>query len=52
MQGRQVEVLISEPKSPGIYEHEISGAKFGPGIYFYRFKEGGHFESGKMVILD
>ena len=52
MQGRQIEVLINEPKSPGIYDYEISRDNLEPGVYFYRFKEGDHLESGKMIILD
>jgi len=52
MQGRQVEILINEPKSPGTYNHEISRENLEPGVYFYRFKAGDYMESGKMVILE
>lgn len=52
MQGRQIEMLINEPKSPGIYDYEISRDDLEPGIYFYRFKEGDHIDSGKMIIMD
>jgi hypothetical protein len=52
MQGRQVELLFSELKSPGTYGQEISKENLEPGIYFYRFKAGDYIESGKMVILD
>ena len=52
MQGKQVELLFNELKSPGTYDHEISMENLEPGVYFYRFKAGDYMESGKMVILE
>jgi hypothetical protein len=52
MQGRQVEIIFNETKSPGTYDHQISRENLEPGIYFFRFKAGDYLESGKMVILD
>jgi hypothetical protein len=52
MQGRLVNVLFNEIKTPGVYHHEISTDDFSQGIYFYRFKTGHEIETGKMIILD
>ncbi len=52
MQGRQVKNLIIGTRMPGIYQDEISVQDLDPGIYFYRFKAGSYFESGKIMIVD
>ena len=52
MQGRLVEFVFREMKSPGIYDHEISVEHLDPGIYFYRFAAGDHRESGKMMVQE
>jgi hypothetical protein len=52
MQGRLVEMIIGETKLPGTYEQHISREGYESGVYFYRFRSGDQFESGKMIIMD
>ena len=52
IQGRQVDILLNENKTPGIYHYDISTENLDQGIYFYRFKAGSYVESGKMVVID
>lgn len=52
MQGRLVDILFSEIRTPGIYHHDIFVDDFRKGIYFYRFRAGNYVEVGKIVIMD
>jgi len=45
-QGRLVDILFSEIRTPGIYHQDISVDRFNQGIYFYRFKSGKYVEIG------
>ncbi len=49
--GREVAVLVNEPKSPGRYEVALNGSDFASGVYLYRLTAGGYSETRKLVIL-
>lgn len=49
--GREIETLINEQLSPGIYEMEFDGTKYSSGVYYYRLETGSHTETKKMVLI-
>jgi photosystem II stability/assembly factor-like uncharacterized protein len=49
--GREVETLVSEKKTTGIYFSFWNAAKYSSGIYFYRLKVGNEYNIKKMVLL-
>jgi hypothetical protein len=52
MQGRKVKNLFVGTRMQGIYQEEISVKDLDPGIYFYHFKTGSYFESGKIMVVE
>lgn len=52
--GREIAVLVNEPKSPGRYTVDFSGAAFASGLYFCRMDAGGDgamFRDVKKMML-
>ena len=55
--GREVETLVNEKKSPGIYEVTFDGSKLSSGIYFYTLTVGdspgraGEFRETKKMLM-
>ncbi len=49
--GEEVAELVSETKSPGIYNVSLDAGRISSGVYFYRLQAGGFVETRKMVLL-
>ncbi len=49
--GRKLETLINEQRSPGNYEVEFDGSNFSSGTYFYRITAGEFKETKRMVLI-
>ncbi len=49
--GQLVNVLLNEPKQPGIYEVEFNAADLPSGIYFYKLNFGNLFSETKKMLL-
>jgi hypothetical protein len=49
--GREIGVLVNEPKSPGIYEAEFNASGLPSGIYFYQLRAGDYAETKKMTLM-
>ncbi len=49
--GREVVVLVNEPKAPGRYEVRFNAIHFASGVYLYRLTAGTHVETRKLVLM-
>lgn len=49
--GREVAVLVDEPKAPGSYQVTFDGNGLASGLYIYRFTAGSFVQSRTMVLL-
>lgn len=49
--GEEIETLVNEIKSPGIYEIVFNKKQLTSGVYFYKLSAGGYSEVKKLVIL-
>jgi aminopeptidase N len=49
--GREVAVLVNEPKMPGEYTVTFNAAELPSGVYFYRLTAGGHTAAKKMLLM-
>jgi len=49
--GREVESIVNEEKSAGIYEVEFDATGLPSGTYFYQMKAGSFIETKKMVLM-
>jgi beta-glucuronidase len=49
--GREVAVLVNEPKAAGSYEVRFDASGLASGLYFYRLISGSHEVSRKMLFL-
>jgi photosystem II stability/assembly factor-like uncharacterized protein len=49
--GKEIESLVNEKQSPGIYEVKWNGANYPSGIYFYRLQVGDYTETKKMILV-
>ena len=49
--GKEVETLVNEKQSPGVYEVTFDGSKLPSGIYFYRLTTGDFSETKKMILI-
>ncbi len=48
--GRQVAVLVNEPKAPGNFEVRFDGTGLANGVYLCRLTAGNYVESRKMIL--
>jgi hypothetical protein len=51
MLGREVAVLVNEPKIPGEYTVRFDGTRLASGVYYYRLTAGSHVETEKMLLI-
>lgn len=49
--GREIETLVNEKQSAGIYEVTFDGAKYSSGMYFYKLETDGFNETKKMLLI-
>jgi hypothetical protein len=49
--GREVAVLVNEPRAPGSYEVRFDGAGLVSGVYLYRLRSGGSVLAKTMFLL-
>jgi len=49
--GREIIVLVNEPKAAGQYEIEFDGSNLPSGVYYYQLTAGSFQETKKMVLL-
>jgi photosystem II stability/assembly factor-like uncharacterized protein len=49
--GREIEILVNEKQSAGIYEVEWNGTNYSSGVYFYKLNAGDFAETKKMVLI-
>lgn len=49
--GKEVETLINEFKSPGVYNVEWNGENYSSGIYYYELINGNFKETKRMLLL-
>ena len=49
--GRQVAVLVDEPKLPGSYEVTFDGTNLASGLYFYRMEAGSFVTTKKLLLI-
>ncbi len=49
--GREVEVIVNNDLSPGMYEAEWNGAGFASGVYIYKLISDDYTRSGKMILV-
>ena len=49
--GKEIETLVNEKKSPGIYEVTFNGSSLASGIYFYKLTAGEFRETKKLILL-
>ncbi len=49
--GRDLETIVNQTVSPGIYETEWNGSKYPSGVYFYKLMTDNFSATKKMVLL-
>ncbi len=49
--GREVAVLVNEPKAPGIYEITFNAGNLASGVYFYELRAGSFSSVKKLLLL-
>ncbi len=49
--GKEVEVLVNENLSAGVYIVDFDASRFASGIYFYRMEAEGFTETRKMMLI-
>lgn len=49
--GREVETLVNEKQTPGVYEVKFDGTNYPSGIYFYKLNVDVYSETKKMILL-
>lgn len=49
--GREIAILISEPKQAGSHKVIFDGSNFASGLYYYRLKVGESIQIKKMILL-
>jgi hypothetical protein len=49
--GKEVEILVNEKKSPGVYEVTFDGGKLSSGVYFYKLISGDFSETKRMIMI-
>jgi hypothetical protein len=51
MLGRELEILVMEKQSPGIYEATFNASRYSSGIYYYKLTTEVFNETKKMILL-
>jgi hypothetical protein len=51
VQGREVQTLVNEKLSAGIYEVKFDGSMLNSGVYFYKMMTDGFTETKKMLLI-
>lgn len=49
--GKEIEILVNEKQSPGIYETQFNGINLSSGVYFYKLSIDGKILDAKKFIL-
>ncbi len=49
--GREVAVLVNEPKAPGSYTVSFDASELASGVYFYRLTAENFVQSRKMLLV-
>jgi glucuronoarabinoxylan endo-1,4-beta-xylanase len=49
--GREVIVLRSERKNPGVHEVKFDESKLASGVYLYRMQAGSYVETRKLLMI-
>ncbi len=49
--GNEIQTLVNEKKSPGLYQVEFNGNNLSSGVYFYRLQAGKFSAAKKMILL-
>jgi len=49
--GREIETLVNDKHSPGIYEVNWNAAKYSSGVYFYKLETENFSETKKMILV-
>jgi hypothetical protein len=49
--GREVAVLVNEPRQAGTYEAQFDGTGLASGVYLYRLTAGRFVETRKMILI-
>jgi hypothetical protein len=49
--GREINTLVNEKKSPGIYDVIFDGSTLSSGVYFYKLEADEYTETRRMVLL-
>lgn len=49
--GKEVETLVNEIKSPGVYTVKWNASSFASGVYFYRLQAGGFVQTRTMTLI-
>ncbi len=49
--GREIAVLVAEPKPPGLYELQFNAANLASGIYFTRLQAGEIVLNRKIILI-
>jgi carboxypeptidase T len=49
--GREIETLVNEKQSPGIYDAIFNAGQYPSGVYFYRLTADGYSDTKKMILI-
>jgi hypothetical protein len=49
--GKEIETLVNERQSPGMYEVHWNGEEYPSGVYFYKITAGDFTETRKMILM-
>jgi photosystem II stability/assembly factor-like uncharacterized protein len=49
--GKEIETLVNEKQSPGIYEINFNASRYPSGVYFYKLTTGNYVETKKMFLI-
>jgi hypothetical protein len=49
--GREVETLVNEKQTAGVYEATFNASQYSSGVYIYKLKTEGYSETKKMILL-
>lgn len=49
--GKEMETLVNDNHSPGVYEVSFDGDRLSSGVYFYKLIAGEFYETKKMILI-